>query len=146
MRACCVWDIALPVLTSCGIRGGSENTNPYLRLKSKVQSSCAASMPKMRTATFLALLVGSAVVHVSAQDAPTVKIVNGTLQGAKCPSNDVNSFLGIPYAQPPVGDLRFAPPQSYNQTFDNRQAVQPPPACAQFNVAFAESGPQSEDW
>ncbi|KAL1852392.1 hypothetical protein Daus18300_012225 [Diaporthe australafricana] len=99
----------------------------------------------MRTSTLLTLLVGGAIVHVSAQDAPTVKIVNGTLQGAKCSSNDVNSFLGIPYARPPVDDLRFAPPQSYNQTFDNRQAVQPPPACAQFNVAFAESGPQSED-
>lgn len=99
----------------------------------------------MRTVTLLALVAGRAVV-VAAQDAPTVKIVNGTLQGAKCAANDVNSFLGIPYAQPPVGDLRFAPPQLYNQTFDNRQATQPPPACTQFNVAFSERGPQSEDW
>ncbi|KAI7780475.1 hypothetical protein LA080_015988 [Diaporthe eres] len=98
----------------------------------------------MRTATLLAFLAGRAVV-VTAQDAPTVKTVNGTLQGAKCPANDVNSFLGIPYAQPPVGDLRFAPPQPYNQTFDNRPATQPPPACAQFNVAFSERGRQSED-
>lgn len=99
----------------------------------------------MRTITLLTLLAGRAVV-VTAQDAPTVKTVNGTVQGAKCPANDVNSFLGIPYAQPPVGDLRFAPPQPYNQTFDTRQATQPPPACSQFNVAFSERGPQSEDW
>lgn len=99
----------------------------------------------MRTNTSLAVVVGSVVV-ATAQNAPTVKTINGTLQGAKCSSNDVNSFLGIPYARPPVGDLRFAPPQSYNQTFDNRQATQPPPACTQFNVAFSERGPQSEDW
>lgn len=99
----------------------------------------------MRTATLLALLAGRAVV-VTAQDAPNVKTVNGTLQGAKCPSNDVNSFLGIPYARPPVGDLRFAPPQPYDQTFDTRQAMQPPPACTQFNAAFSERGAQSEDW
>ncbi|KAK2604059.1 hypothetical protein N8I77_007018 [Diaporthe amygdali] len=98
----------------------------------------------MRTNTSLAVLVGSVVV-ATAQNAPTVKTINGTFQGAKCSSNDVNSFLGIPYARPPVGDLRFAPPQSYNQTFDNRQATQPPPACTQFNVAFSERGPQSED-
>lgn len=99
----------------------------------------------MRTVTLLSLLAGRAAI-VAAQDAPTVKTVNGTVQGAKCPLNDVNLFLGIPYAQPPVGDLRFAPPQSYNQSFDNRQATQQPPACSQFNVAFSERGPQSEDW
>ncbi|TBU30164.1 carotenoid ester lipase [Dichomitus squalens] len=41
--------------------------------------------------------------------APTIQLDEGTFFGV---SNGVtNSFLGIPFAQPPVGDLRFAPPQ-----------------------------------
>lgn len=81
-----------------------------------------------------------------AQNGPSVKTSNGTLQGAKCPSTAVNSFFNIPYAQPPVGDLRFAPPQPYNQTYTTRDATQAAPSCMQFNQLFAEAGPQSEDW
>lgn len=82
-----------------------------------------------------------------AQSGPTITITNGTLQGARCSTTNVNSFLGIPYAQAPIDTLRFAPPQSYNQTYSGTlNATQAPPACIQFNTAFAEAGAQSEDW
>lgn len=35
--------------------------------------------------------------------AKTVTTTNGTIEGGKCDGYDVNSFLAIPYAQPPVG-------------------------------------------
>ncbi len=46
-----------------------------------------------------------------AQDNPQIKISNGTLQGTFDPSTGIRSFKGIPFAQPPVGDLRWKEPQ-----------------------------------
>ncbi|WP_428331376.1 carboxylesterase/lipase family protein [Mucilaginibacter sp.] len=40
-----------------------------------------------------------------------VKISNGTLQGTFNPATNIRSFKGVPYAQPPVGDLRWKEPQ-----------------------------------
>lgn len=40
-----------------------------------------------------------------------VKIANGMLEGAYDKSSGVYSFKGIPFAAPPVGDLRWKPPQ-----------------------------------
>ena len=42
--------------------------------------------------------------------APQVKIDNGTLEGT-IDSTGIHSFKGIPYAQPPVGKLRWREPQ-----------------------------------
>lgn len=46
----------------------------------------------------------------SSPDIPLVHTTSGMLQGFS-PYPNVNAYLGIPYALPPVGDLRFAPPQ-----------------------------------
>ncbi len=46
-----------------------------------------------------------------AQNNPQVKINNGTLEGAFNASTGVNSFKGVPYALPPVGNLRWKEPQ-----------------------------------
>jgi hypothetical protein len=44
----------------------------------------------------------------------TVETENGRITGHRSPKNDdVWEYLGIPYAQPPLGDLRFAAPQKY---------------------------------
>lgn len=80
--------------------------------------------------------------------APEVEIANGTLRGARCASAPVNYFLSIPYAVPPIGDLRFTPPQPYNQTFDGvRDATKAAPSCPQLGLFFVgyHAG-QSEDW
>jgi hypothetical protein len=44
----------------------------------------------------------------------TVKTSSGSIEGhASTWKSDVSEYLGIPYAQPPVGPLRFAAPQKY---------------------------------
>jgi para-nitrobenzyl esterase len=52
--------------------------------------------------------------------------VRGTAQG------DLLSFLGIPYAQPPLGDLRWRPPQPVEPWRDVRAADRFGPICPQF--------------
>lgn len=72
----------------------------------------------------------------------------GDIQGAKCAHNDATAFQSIPFAQPPIGKLRFAAPQPLQGklpgTFLN--ATVTAPACVQFGSQFLEQGPTSEDW
>jgi para-nitrobenzyl esterase len=60
------------------------------------------------------LIVAAAAVPVwagSAAAQPTVVTDKGSVVGFDAPT--VHKFLGIPYAAPPVGDLRWQPPQSH---------------------------------
>lgn len=44
----------------------------------------------------------------------TVRTTNGPIKGhAASNSQSVIEYLGIPYAKPPIGDLRFAPPKRF---------------------------------
>lgn len=53
----------------------------------------------------------------SAPSSPTLLTRNGTYTGVYSPAYDQDFFLGVPFAQPPVGDLRWRVPQSLNQSF-----------------------------
>lgn len=61
-------------------------------------------------------------------------LIQGQVQG------DVASFLGIPYAQPPVGALRWQAPQPLARWSGLRQAQAPGKACLQVR---APRGPES---
>ena len=45
---------------------------------------------------------------------------------------NVRQFLGVPYALPPLGDLRFALPQKLHQPAAQIEATKIPPSCVQF--------------
>lgn len=54
----------------------------------------------------------------------------------------VNQFLGIPFAQPPVNELRFAAPRQIEPWTDTYAATSQPKACMQ----FLGSVDKEDDW
>eukprot|EP00095_Tigriopus_kingsejongensis_P003019 maker-scaffold170_size291898-snap-gene-1.43 protein:Tk03019 transcript:maker-scaffold170_size291898-snap-gene-1.43-mRNA-1 annotation:"af321574_1acetylcholinesterase precursor" len=68
----------------------------------------------------------------------------GWVQGKQLTSSDgskVEAFLGIPYAQPPVGQLRFRPPKEPFAWDTIKDGTLPPPSCHQRRNDFlAEFG------
>ncbi|KAJ7908643.1 alpha/beta-hydrolase [Mycena leptocephala] len=85
----------------------------------------------------LATLVFTAV---TALQQPSVIIKNGTVHGVDLPQFNQSLFLGIPYAQPPVGVLRLRPPRSINASFGNLDATAYGPYCwSQFTTGFDDN-------
>ncbi|KAF2126684.1 carboxylesterase family protein-like protein [Dothidotthia symphoricarpi CBS 119687] len=81
------------------------------------------------TAVAFAFLFGLVSSHWN-HSTPTAHVKNGTYVGVHSASYNQDFFLGIPYAQPPVGSLRFRNPASLNQSWsDARPAVQYSSAC-----------------
>src|ERR1700733_10613736 len=79
---------------------------------------------------FPAIIIGTAAV-LPALAADRVKTANGILESNSAPTDGVRSFKGIPFAQPPVGDLRWREPQSVKNWAGARNADQFGPRCMQ---------------
>ncbi|GAA5873436.1 hypothetical protein JCM8547_005434 [Rhodosporidiobolus lusitaniae] len=63
--------------------------------------------------------VGVAVASpIKRETSPTVDIKNGTVEGKFLNGFNQDAFLGIPFAQKPIGDLRLRKPRSLNTTYD----------------------------
>lgn len=91
----------------------------------------------MRNLTATALLSLLATASGNSSDAaagrPTVQLAAGTVTGTIDPTTpSVRQFLGIPYAQPPLGALRFSPPQAPASPHGDVDATAMPPSCVQY--------------
>ncbi|EFX02028.1 carboxylesterase family protein [Grosmannia clavigera kw1407] len=76
--------------------------------------------------------------HSAPATVPTVTVKNGSYYGLSLPHYSQELFLGVPFAQPPVGDLRFRVPQPLNSTWTGtRNATAYGPSCIGYG---------SDDW
>jgi para-nitrobenzyl esterase len=77
-----------------------------------------------------------------------VTSANGVIESKVVPKDGVRSFKGIPYAQPPVGDLRWREPRPVKNWTGIRNANRFGPQCMQWppgNVDTSRSSGTSED-
>ncbi|HKK47139.1 MAG TPA: carboxylesterase family protein [Balneolaceae bacterium] len=84
----------------------------------------------MRNITFLAAILVFFVAGSSLAQRPVpVKVENGLVQGTY--EDGLTVYKGIPFAAPPVGDLRWRPPQPAMNWEGVRQATKFAPGCIQ---------------
>jgi para-nitrobenzyl esterase len=74
----------------------------------------------------------AASTEVSTQSACLVNARQGPIQGQDRGTSC--AFLGIPFAAPPVGALRWKPPQAAPTWTTTRNATTPPPSCPNVNT------------
>src|SRR5208283_6108114 len=94
------------------------------------------------------LLLGMQALHAQQLRTVQVSTTNGVLEGVVSPDGKVRTFKGIPYAAPPVGPLRWKPPQPALSWTGVRRAVDYGPRAMQGHIyddmVFHDDGP-SED-
>ena len=82
---------------------------------------------KSRVLFYLVVFVFTyATISCSTQDPTRVKVEGGTVQGTI--ENNLRVFKGIPFAAPPVGDLRWKAPQPVEKWEGVKQATKFAPA------------------
>jgi para-nitrobenzyl esterase len=106
---------------------------------------------QLKTRMICSLLLAAMTFETAAAahaDALTVKTAQGKVQGKTINDDKVRAFLGLPYAAPPVGALRWRAPQPPAKWKGVREATQYGARCMQRPVfpdmVFQDAGP-SED-
>ena len=90
----------------------------------------------------VSLIVALAVESV---EAATLTLRTGKLLGRRIEGGRVAAYLGVPFAAPPVGALRWQPPQSPSNWSGTREALVYSKSCVQHKNAFVDLSAVSED-
>ncbi len=105
----------------------------------------------MKTYLFILLtsvvITSTAIAQTANKNTTLAKTVNGTIEGL-VDSNGIRNFKGVPFAQPPVGDLRWKAPQPVENWQGTRAAYKFGPRAMQLplfgDMNFRSDG-MSED-
>jgi para-nitrobenzyl esterase len=95
-------------------------------------------MTPFRVAAALSVLCSMLVTPIAGAQPITANPPIGPVVGTVGPA--MHTFLGVPYAEPPVGPLRWAPPVAKAAWTTPRDASAYGPRCAQIGGPFGESG------
>ena len=101
----------------------------------EVSSKCAILI-ELLSLTLLVLVTNAALAEI-------VKVEGGLLKGTV--EDGLGVYRGIPYAVPPISDLRWRPPQPAPKWDGARAADQFGRACIQINAAIVDLPAPSED-
>jgi len=111
------------------------------RRRARLAAACCAALAGL---TLTAAGATAARAGTAANDTgPVVSTNDGAVRGTT--AGTVAEFFGIPYAAPPVGNLRWRPPAAAASWHGVRDAAQFGPSCPQAAGPFAPPGPFSED-
>lgn len=106
-------------------------------MRFRIQAACALAAT---------MLMGMA--FAASADPLVVKTEQGKVHGKTINDGKVRAWMGVPYAAPPTGDLRWKAPQPAAKWTGERDAIKYAPHCAQNKVfedmIFQDDGP-SED-
>ncbi|CAG8761464.1 10003_t:CDS:2, partial [Acaulospora colombiana] len=91
----------------------------------------------------LALVVWAHQAFGSLQTVPVIRTTSGKLKGISV-SSSTNAYLGIPYAIPPLGTLRFQAPRELITPLLSRNATSFGPACIQLPSSNFSPSPTGE--
>ncbi|KAL7931713.1 alpha/beta-hydrolase [Trichoderma chlorosporum] len=80
---------------------------------------------------------GEKIENIEARSSVSVQIASGTIVGSSLLG--VDTFNGIPFADPPVGNLRLAPPQKLSTNLGTFNTPLLAPACPQMFVSTSSS-------
>ncbi|XP_062978238.1 cholinesterase-like isoform X4 [Elgaria multicarinata webbii] len=107
-----------------------------------------------RLCFLLLLLLFPLISNLSSEDAAVVVSNSGPIKGKHLPTGfgSVSAYLGIPYAEPPLGNLRFQKPLPHQPWSQILEAISFGNACPQFVLhdipdahMWAPNQPLSED-
>lgn len=120
---------------------GSVRRRPTRRVRSRVARWVAALGAVPLLAPTVAAAPGASAA--TGRSAAVVRTDQGAVRGTV--AADHRSFQGIPYARPPLGALRWAPPQPGPVWTGVRDASRPGDACAQLKGLPMDEPSESED-